>query len=221
MSKAAEKREFLSITRGQIKAHLDMGRADIEDAIRYQIRPADGDAFDDAAIERAHWLYDAIKVPRKRTSVNARSKAVENKVSRYLWGADVLRVWQDSEDLRYEGAANMIGEVKTVLPENVFGRGGPWAILEAALYQTCEALGRASYKDTDGQLIPYCPFSVLVPVGTKVERGLAMLPAPTHTHGPSLVMVSLEVLACYIADHPKAAQQFGWAWYQEHISNGP
>lgn len=99
----------------------------------------------------------------KRQSICQRSKRVETRVARYLWGPEAARDWKEQHDIRGEDADGntWTGEVKSYA-----WPAGPkrlWAILMAAFEQ-------ATGYERDRR------FSVLVPTGASVEDALVMYP---------------------------------------------
>ena len=101
----------------------------------------------------------------KRQSISARAKKAENRVVRYLFGADKFRDWKDERDIHgdvYAGddadGQEWVGECK-----NYAWPAGPkrmWSILFAALEQ-CEGYSTRA-------------FAVFIPVHCEVADALVM-----------------------------------------------
>jgi len=144
-----------------------MNKREIIQKFRLAVSKGNGDEAGDLVKLHASKLKGAIKVPRKQSSILSRSKQVENKISRELWGLD--RVWKERVDVRND-ELKQVGEIKSVIPELIWNRGGPFEILKAALKQLDEAIA------SDPSLSGYFRFACLVPVGVaKLERCIIML----------------------------------------------
>ena len=104
-------------------------------------------------------LRPRLAVSPKRTSTLSRSKAVENRVSKYLFGR--LRDWEALHDVSGGGYR---GEVKGYDHSTISAHGGAYAVLEAALEQCKSVCG------------DYKAFACLVPKGTRAfEKSLVLL----------------------------------------------
>lgn len=107
----------------------------------------------------------------KRRSIIARAKKAEREVQQYLFPGTTFaghakRPALEDEDLRgldYDGTL-WWGECKALEAKTTQGRGGPWAVLEDAYNQCCEAIERNPHE---GQ-VPR-PFAVLRAKGTQLE----------------------------------------------------
>ena len=96
-----------------------------------------------------------------RASVLQRSKKVETRVAKYLWGEDAARDWKDDYDVSGDDAdgRRWIGEVKSYAWPS--GSARLLSILGAALEQAEKHSDRA--------------FSILVPTNCEVANALVML----------------------------------------------
>ena len=110
--------------------------------------------------------------PSKRTSILARSKRVENRVARYIWGPEALRDWKDTQDVSgLDAHLNLwVGEVKSYK-----WPAGPvrlWTILHDALLQAEGNLSGVEHPDkASGAPMG---FAVLVPKGCETKDALVM-----------------------------------------------
>jgi hypothetical protein len=103
-------------------------------------------------------LLPRLRVTPKRTSTLSRSKTVENRVSRYLWGN--LRDWEALHDISGNG---WVGEVKAYSWETIGAKGGVLSVLRDALKQCQSVCKEAS------------PFACLVAKGTRAfEQSLVL-----------------------------------------------
>jgi hypothetical protein len=135
-------------------------------------------------------LAAAVRVPPLRTSTLARSKDVENRVARYLWGESALRTWEAREDIRND-ELRLVGEVKSYQLATVTNSGGVYAVLYSALLQVTTAI------NDDPGLSGYAPFSVLVVPRQKLERALVMFPVRVSGGTIMPLLFSLEWFAAF------------------------
>jgi hypothetical protein len=102
----------------------------------------------------------------KRTSINARSKRVENLVQKKLWPG-TYRLWKEREDV---GGPDFLGrelrgEVKNDCQKTIASKSGAYMALYKAYNQCVEAI-----NSKPDQLPHPTPFSALWPVGSRKEE---------------------------------------------------
>ena len=104
----------------------------------------------------------------KRSSINARSKVAENRVSQYLWGS--YRDWKDQHDISGPDKYGNVwyGEVKNW--EWVSGPRGLWTILKKAYAQVEKATVEILKDHVGYPLI----FAVFLPKHCEVEDAIVI-----------------------------------------------